>query len=138
MNRALRIIGGVIAGCLVAFIMLIVVEVFGAIVYPTPPNFSGTMEEMCEHVVSYPQWVLAIVVPAWGATAFAGPWIAKRIGGRGAALSVGMLLIAGVVFNVSKLPYPLWFKVACLVLIPAAVWAASWRPVHIRSQLGQP
>jgi hypothetical protein len=34
---------------------------------------------------------------------------------------VGLLLFAAVVFNVSMLPYPIWFKAACLLAIPAAM-----------------
>jgi hypothetical protein len=33
------------------------------------------------------------------------------------------LLLAALVFNLSKLPYPIWFKVANLLAIPAAIVA---------------
>ena len=60
---------------------------------------------------------------ARGATAFAGTWTAGRLGGRGPAAFVGLLLLAAALFNVSMLPYPLWFKAAA----PAAILtAAAW------------
>ena len=92
---------------------------------------------MCAHVARYPAWVLALVVPAWGLTALAGTWIARRIGGpnggpsaersggRSAALVVGLLLTAGVLFNVSMLPYPLWFKILSTIAVVGAVVVTS-------------
>jgi hypothetical protein len=38
---------------------------------------------------------------------------------------VGLLLLAAVILNISMLPYPLWFKIANLVLIPVAMAAAG-------------
>ena len=116
----LRAFGGIVAAMLVAFVLLIAVEFFSSVVHPTPPDFQGTMEEMCQHVERYPHWVLAVVVPAWAGTALASTWIAGRLGGRGCALVIGVLLSAGLVFNVSMLPYPLWFKIVSLIAIPCA------------------
>ena len=86
--KAVRVIAGSLAGMLVAFLLLIGVEMLSAIVHPFPADFGGTTEEVCQHVARYPQWVLALAVPAWGLTAFASTWTAARIGGRGAAIFV--------------------------------------------------
>jgi hypothetical protein len=69
--------------------------------------------------------VLALVVPLWGITAYVSTWTARRIGGLGAALFIGLLLAAGVVFNVSTLPYAVWFKVASVLVIVVAVVLAA-------------
>lgn len=126
MGTALRVVGGIVAGMLVAFALVVAVELFGAVVHPLPPDFGETMEEMCLHVERYPGWVLAVVVPAWAGAAFAGTWIAGRLGNRGGALVVGLLVLAALVLNISMLPYPLWFKGACLVAIPCAIAAALY------------
>ena len=118
---ALRAVAAVIAGMLVAFVLVIAVELFSALVHPFPPGFGGTKEEICQHVERYPQWVLAVAVVAWGATVFISTWTAKRISGRGSALVVGFLLFAAVAFNLSMLPYPIWFKIANLLVFPAAI-----------------
>ena len=34
---------------------------------------------------------------------------------------VGLLLIAGLIFNLSMLPYPMWFEIASLVALVVAV-----------------
>jgi hypothetical protein len=85
---------------------------------------------MCQHVARYPQWVLALVVPAWGITAFVSTWTAERIGSRRSALLTGLLLLAGVVFNISKLPYPNWFKMVNLLVIPTAIVLGSRLPIR--------
>jgi len=124
----LRVFVGIIAGLAVALMLVIAVELASAVVHPLPPDFKGTQEEMCAHVALYPQWVLALVVPAWALTTFAGAWTAKRLagpnGGRAAAITVGLLLTAAVLFNVSMLPYPIWFKIAIPIAVVAAAFAA--------------
>jgi hypothetical protein len=123
--KAVRVLAGCLAGMLIAFLMLVAVELFSAIVHPFPPDFSGTEDEICQHVARYSHWVLALVVPAWGLTALASTWTAARIGGRGAALLIGLMLLAGLVFNVSMLPYPMWFKILGVIVSGAAILAVS-------------
>jgi hypothetical protein len=122
----LRSIGGLFAAMAVALFLLVGVELVSAIVHPVPEGFDGSQEQLCAHVANYPAWVLAVVVPLWGATALVSTWIAGRLGNLASALVVGVLLVAAVGFNVSMLPYPLWFKVACLVMIPAACLAGGY------------
>jgi hypothetical protein len=125
MATVFRCMAAIIAGMIVALVVVVAVELFSAAVHPVPPDFGGTMEEMCLHVERIPTWVLAVVVPAWAGAAFAGTWIAGRIGNRMCALCVGLLLIAALVFNVSTLPYALWFKIVILLAVPTAVFLGS-------------
>ena len=71
MKTVLRTFAAVVTGLLVLFVLLIAVEFFSAVVHPFPEGFKETTEEICRHVERYPQWVLAVVVPAWAAAAFA-------------------------------------------------------------------
>lgn len=125
MLTAFRTLAATVAGMIVVFVLVIAVELFGAVVHPLPQDFGGTSEEMCRHVERYPQWVLALVVPAWAATAFASAWTAKKMGNLVSFAIVGLLLMAALVFNISMLPYPLWFKIADLLAIPVAIGAAG-------------
>ncbi|HTI52244.1 MAG TPA: hypothetical protein VL475_14875 [Planctomycetaceae bacterium] len=125
MRAVLRILAGILVGLGAAFALVVAVELFSAVVYPLPEDFDGTMEAMCRHVQNYPQWILAVVVPLWFVTGMAGTWIAQKIGNITAALVVGLLLLAAIVFNVVNLPYPLWFKVANLFAFPIALFAGS-------------
>jgi hypothetical protein len=136
MKIALRTVAGVIAGLLVAFVLVVAVEYFGDVVHPLPHDFGGTMEEMCRHVQRFPHWVLAVVVPMWGLTALLGTWTARRIGNFYALAIVGLLLLAALVLNMSMLPYPIWFKVLNLLVIPTAIFAGS--RLFIRRQTAGP
>jgi hypothetical protein len=136
MYAAFRTLAAIFAGMFVAFLLVVAVEYFSSVVQLVPEGFAGTMEEMCKHVERYPNWVLAVVVPAWGVTAFAGTWAAQRIGNLWSFAIVGALLLAGLVFNISKLPYPIWFKIANLLVIPSAIvlghrWSTRRKTVSV-------
>jgi hypothetical protein len=126
MATVFRSVGAIVAGLLVAFALVIGVELFGAAVHPVPADFGGTTEEMCQHVERYPAWVLAVVVPAWAGIAFVSTRIAGKLANRGSALLVGLLLLAALIFNLSMLPYPIWFKVANLIAMPCAILASLY------------
>jgi hypothetical protein len=117
----LRSAGAVAAGLAVTVALAVAVEALSAVVHPFPEDFTGTPEEVARHVEHYPAWVLALVVPVWGLAAFAGAWTAGRLGNRRSALIVGVVIVAALVLNISMLPYPLWFKAACLIAVPAAI-----------------
>ncbi len=121
MKTALQTLAGILAGVVLAFLLVVAVEMFSAVVHPFPDDFDGSTEEVCLHVENYPQWVLGVVVPLWAATAFAGVWIAGRVGTRLASAIVALFILAAVVFNLSMLPYPLWFKLTTLLAVGAAV-----------------
>lgn len=127
LKAALRTLAAIVAGLLLAFALVVAVELLSAVVHPLPEGFGGSTEEMCRHVERYPPWVLAVVVPAWAVAAFAGTWTAQRIGNLYSAVLVGLLFVAALVFNISMLPYPIWFKVANLLVIPTAVVAGGRR-----------
>tara|TARA_R110002049_G_scaffold4601_5_gene32207 strand:+ start:290386 stop:290820 length:435 start_codon:yes stop_codon:yes gene_type:complete len=124
MITALRFVAAVVVAVGVGLVLLILIELFSAVVHPFPEDFGGTAEEMCEHVARYPSWVLAVVVPIWGFSAWLSTWIAKCIGHRWAAVVVGVLWIVAVLFNVTQLPYPIWFKCLATTAIVIAVASA--------------
>jgi hypothetical protein len=117
MKPAVRTLLAVVAGMALAFVLVVAVELFSAVVHPFPADFDGNIPE---HVRRYPHWVLGVVVLMWGATAAAATWVASKIGGRRAGVIVALLLAAALAFNLSMLPYVLWFKIA----MPAAFAAA--------------
>jgi len=117
MRSAVRGPLAVVAGMGLAFALVVAVEWFSSVVHPLPAGFDGNIPE---HVRRYPGWVLAVVVMMWGATAAAAAWVASRIGGRLAGALVTLLLASALAFNLSMLPYAMWFKIA----MPAAFFVA--------------
>jgi hypothetical protein len=130
MKAALRTLAAVLIAMFVAFVLVNVVELFSTVVHPFPADFKGTTEEICRHVEKYPQWILAVVVPVWAGTALLSTWIARRIGTPYSSEIVGLALMSALVFNLTKLPYPIWFNVANLLAIPAAIIAGSWLAIR--------
>ncbi|MGP0068595.1 MAG: hypothetical protein ACLQGP_33970 [Isosphaeraceae bacterium] len=124
-KTSFRALAATSIGLFLAFVLIVGVEGFSAVVHPLPEDFGGTMEEMCRHVEKYPQWVLAVVVPMWAVAALVGTWMARRIGNRYSSGIVGLLLLSALVFNLSMLPYPIWFKVVSLLVVTAATVAGS-------------
>ena len=117
---ALRTLSAFALGTLASFGLIFGFEILSNVVHPFPSDFKGTSEEICMHVANYPNWILAGVVVAWGLTAAVGTWIAQRIGNVYSAAALGILLVAGVTLNISMLPYPIWFKVVCMIVVPVA------------------
>jgi hypothetical protein len=126
----IRSIVSVIAGLIVALILVIGVEGVSTILHPFPPGVDPTDMEVCKaHVARYPAVVLALAVLAYGVTVFVSSWVATRLGtGRHLAhgIVVGSLLLAAIVCNMSMLPYPIWFWVNLLVF-PTACLAGAKR-----------
>ena len=128
MKNVLRIVLAVVAGMALAFVLVVAVELFSAVVHPFPPGLDPNAPgSIPEHVRRYPGWILAVCGLMWGATAAAATWVASRIGGRPAGAVVTLLLAAALAFNLSMLPYVMWFKIA----MPAAFFVACL--VGIRS-----
>lgn len=117
----IRFVLSIIVSAVVVMFLLSAVEFYSMIVHPFPEGFDGSMEQMCEQVARYPNWVLGTVVPMWGAIAFLGTWIAGLIGNRWSAGLIGTLLMAGVVFNVAMLPYVAWFKIVMPIVVLIAI-----------------
>jgi hypothetical protein len=117
MKSAVRTLLGVVAGMALAFALVVAVEFFSSVVHPFPADFDGNIPA---HVRRYPGWVLAVAGLMWGAAAAAATWVASRIGGRLAGAVVTLLLAAALAFNLSMLPYVMWFKIA----MPATFFVA--------------
>ncbi len=117
MRFVLRTVLGIVVGMALAFVLVIAVEWFGALVHPLPANFDGNM---AAHVRRFPHWVLAVVVLLWSGTAAAATRVASRVGNRVAGIVVALLLAAALVFNLAMLPYTTWFKVVMLCAFPFA------------------
>ena len=117
MRSALTTLLAVVSGLALALALVVGVELFSALVHPMPADLE---ENIPEHVRRYPNWVLGVVVLAWGATSTVATWVASRLGGRLAGTVVALLLAWALIFNVSQLPYTMWFKIVMLGVFPIA------------------
>ncbi len=125
----LRSIGAVVLSLVVAFVLLIAVELLSSILHPWPENFSGTREEVERQVATYPSWILAFLGGAgWGGIMFLITWLATRLGAgrhRGHGLCIGAVFLGLVIMNMSMLPYPFWFWIFMLIVQPTAAYLGT-------------
>ena len=121
----LRALLGIFLGAVAVFVLVMAVEMFSSVVHPFPEGMDlNDMEEMCEHVARYPDWVLAAVVGLWGFSAFLGTWIAQKVGSYWASGVEAALILWAVLFNLSMLPYAVWFKVVMPMAVVVAIAGA--------------
>ena len=142
MGKMIRGILAVIAGFIVASVVMVVVEsINGRVLYPE----MGKLAEMATDreairaaIASAPIGALLVVILGWALGSLAGGFVAGWIG-RSApiahALVLGVLLtLAGIVNNL-MLPPPAWFWIATLVVfLPAAYAGARLAPLRIQTR----
>jgi hypothetical protein len=114
-----RILLAVAAGMALAFVLVVLVELFSSVVHPFPADFNGNIPE---HGKRYPHWVLAAAALFWGVASAAATWVASRIGGLPAAIVVTLLLGWALTFNLTALPYTLRFKITMFTVFPIACY----------------
>lgn len=125
----LRTILAVFAGLIVAVVTMLALEYVGMSLFPPPPGTRLDNEaDLAALMASAPTGKLAWVLMGWTLAAFVGGWIAARLSKQhrpAAAITVGVLIVAGVILNVSMLPHPLWMTIAGVLLPIPAAWLAS-------------
>jgi hypothetical protein len=111
----LRIVGGVVAGLLAAFAVIMAIEYFGHAIYPLPADAALRDPEAPVDALSMPLPVLLIVVFAWFTGALIGGAVAKRINGRWWSpwLVAGMVALGGIL-AVTMMPHPTWMQIAAV------------------------
>src|SRR5690606_12001177 len=133
----IRTVVAVLLGLVVALATMLLVEYLGMSLFPLPPGISLDNEnDLARLVASATTGKKLWVLMGWTLAAFAGGWVASRISRRhrsGAALAVGALIVAGVVFNTAMLPHPAWMTVAGVLLPLPVAWLAA-RPGRPRAR----
>lgn len=122
-----RNIAAGVVGIVVAFVLVLVVEKIGHMVYPPPADLDFTdAQAMGEYVSTLPLGALLFVAAAWFIAAAVGTCAACAIGtGRPMyfAVVVGGLVFIAASFNLTIIPHPIWFSVLGLtgILIGAGL-----------------
>lgn len=124
-----RVVLGVVAGVLVAGLVILLVESLGRVFYALPPGIDrADPEAMRRAIAALPRAAFVFVVGAWILGAAAGGWVAVRTAGRTAVwpgLVVGGLVLIGVAYNVTQLPHPAWAVVLAVAGVPLAAWLGA-------------
>ena len=115
-----RTIVGVIVGLLVMAGCVAAVEWLGHALYPPPAGLDYQDPAQLQALMQSMPWqAKALVVLAWTLGSLAGGFVAAMIARarrRGAALCVGLVMLALVGINLAMIPHPAWMMALGLLL----------------------
>lgn len=125
----LRLILATLAGILVSGLVVGLVEALNMMLYPPPAGIDlHDPAQVVEMVAALPTTALVVVLIAWSVGSFSGGWVAARLAKHHQAIVaaiVGAFILAGVIYNVTVLPHPMWMSILGLLLpIPSALFGA--------------
>ena len=112
----LRTVLGIVADVLLAFAVLIGLEMAGDAAMPPPARLDPTNpEDLKQMVAAAPLAAKAWVVFGWFVAPLAGGWLARRLSGKGWAgwIIAGLILLGGIA-NILMIPHPLWMQIAAV------------------------
>ncbi len=126
-NPTVRNIVAIMAGLIVAVVVVGLAEGAGHLIFPPPEGLDATdPTDQARLMEVIPMGAKIAVVAAWFLGALAGAWTAIRIAGR--AMSgwiVGLVMVALSAWTTQMFPHPLWMTVSAFVLPLVAVLVAK-------------
>jgi hypothetical protein len=123
----MRLLMGIIAGIVVAFLCVFAIEFVCHSLYPPPAGLDLTNPaDQARLMEVMPATAKALVVLAWFVGALAGAWVANRIAGNSlAGWVIAGLVIAGGVATMFMFPHPAWMWAGGILLPLLAGWLAA-------------
>jgi len=124
-----RNVAAALAGIVTAFVMIMLIEKLGHIIYPPPTDLDvSNPDVMRPYIATLPFLALLFPMIAWVVATFAGTVVACKIGTANPLLfaaAVGGLVLAGTIANLIMIKHPLWFSLVSLVAVAASAWIAA-------------
>ncbi len=126
-NPIVRKVVAVIAGLVVAMLVVMVTEGAGHAIFPPPEGLDITKpEDQARLMEVIPLGAKIAVVVAWFLGAMAGAATAMAVGRHALpGWIVGLVLVALSLFTTQMFPHPLWMMVAAVALPLAGVLVAK-------------
>lgn len=124
-----RRILAILAGFILAIVVIFAVEYCSHLVYPLPPGVDPTNAEALRSVMSrMPTGAFVFLLAGWLLGTATGAATAQRINRAPTlvpGLVVGAMIFAASVFNFKAIPHPVWVVAVALVGIPAVAYLAT-------------
>ncbi|MDH3429121.1 MAG: hypothetical protein OEM60_10015 [Gammaproteobacteria bacterium] len=124
----IRDAAAVIAGVVTAFVLIMLIEKLGHLIYPPPADLDWSDPAAVRpYIATLPLLALLFPMFAWMIGTFAGSRLACFIGtARPLTLAgiVGGLVLAATIANLIVIPHPLWFSILSVLGIAASAWLA--------------
>jgi hypothetical protein len=122
-----RRVGGVIAGIVLAVLIVQLAELIVHRLYPPPPGYNmRDMNDVKKFVAALPLGAMVLVLWGWLIGTLAGTFVAARIGRSAVpAYVVGALLLIAGIANAIVIPQPVWFSIASFIIYVGGTLAGS-------------
>ena len=127
----LRTILGILAGVVLAFAVMMALEMASFAVFPPPAGLDPADPEDIKRIVAAtPMAAKSWVVFGWFASAVAGGWLARRLARKDwAGWVIAGLIVLGGIANVMMIPHPLWMQIAAVAAPLVGGWIVTRLPV---------
>ncbi len=130
MNSKVRGVLAVIAGIVLAMLMVAVIESIGHAVYPPPESLDFTKpDQVREYIEKLPLGAFLFVLTGWIGGTFCGGLVAAWIGRTKPmvfSMIVGAFVLAATIANLTMIPHPAWMAIiGILGIVVAAVLAGT-------------
>lgn len=123
-----RTILAVLLGVVVAWLTIVLFQFASTAAFPPPPGLDPRDPAQLRALIdAAPPAAMALVLASWAIGAFDGALVTALVARRhrkGAALLIGVLVLAGVVAMIRLVPHPLWMSIAGVLLPVPAAWLA--------------
>lgn len=124
-----RALSGVLAGAIVAFVVIVLVEMVSLWLFPLPPGIDpNDKAAIAAAIPSMPIGAFLLVMLAWVLGAGLGALTALRVArstARWPGRAVGALVLVGALYNLMVIPHPVWFAPSAVLAIIAATYLAT-------------
>ena len=119
-----RTIAGVVVGVVVAWLTIMLAEFASAPLHPVPAGLDmRDPESVAAFVATLPVSALLLVLAGWVLGGLVGGYVAASISRKPrAALTVGIVIVLGVIANAVMIPHPMWMTIAGVLLPVPAAW----------------
>lgn len=125
----IRNVAGAIAGVVTAFVLVMLIEKVGHLIYPPPTDLDfSDPEAIRPYMATLPFLALLFPMIAWVIGTFAGALLASKIGTVNPLVFAGIvggLVLVATIANLIMIPHPVWFSIVSLVAIAASAWFAA-------------
>ena len=133
----LRDVGGGVVGLIVAFGVIMGVQMIGHSIWPPPAELDWNDSEVVRTYVSQlPFMALMFPILSYFLGALGGPLIASSIGTARPMVYagiIGLVLLAATIANLIQIPHPVWFSVMAV----AAVLVGGWLGMQLGNRKRQ-
>ncbi len=114
----------VIAGTVLAVLLIAAIQKLGHMVYPVPSGIDWSdADRVREYIAGLPPGALLFVLAAYGIGTLAGAFLAARLSTRAPVVHASIvtaLMLASGIGNLVAIPHPAWFAAATVIVFIVA------------------